>query len=99
MLDAFFHDVARYGDIQNKASYNATSVSVSVGTGGSPLPGQGLSSTLTGAGLGKDSGNASSTTTAGISGVAGDTAKRTGDNAQDIGKIFDADKVRQEITA
>jgi filamentous hemagglutinin len=85
--------------IQNKANYNASSVSVSVGIGGSPLPGQGLSSTLTGAGLGKDSGSASSTTTAGISGVAGDTAKRTGDNAQGLAKIFDADKVRQEITA
>ncbi len=49
--------------------------------------------------MGKDSGNASSTTTSGISGVAGDSSKRTGDNAQGIGKIFDADKVRQEITA
>jgi filamentous hemagglutinin len=86
-------------DIQNKADYKATSVSVSVGVGSSPLPGQGLSSTLTGAGLGKDSGSTSSTTTAGISGIAGDTAKRTGDNAQGIGKIFDADKVRQEIQA
>jgi hypothetical protein len=33
---------------------------------------------------GKDSDNASTTTTAGISGMAGDTAKRTGDNAQGI---------------
>ena len=41
--------------------------------------------------MGKDSGS--------ISGIAGDTAKRTGDNAQGIGKIFDADKVRQEIQA
>jgi filamentous hemagglutinin len=49
--------------------------------------------------MGKDSGSSSSTTTAGISGIAGDTSKRTGDNAQGIGKIFDADKVRQEITA
>jgi filamentous hemagglutinin len=86
-------------DIQNKADYKATSVSVSVSAGNSPLPGQGLSSTLSGAGLGKDSGNANSTTTAGISGLAGDTAKRTGDNAQGISKIFDAEKVRQEITA
>ena len=84
-------------DIQNKANYEATSVSVSVGAGSSPIPGQGLSSTLSGAGMGKDSGSTSSTTTAGISDVAGDTAKRTGDNAQGIGKIFDADKVRQEI--
>jgi filamentous hemagglutinin len=86
-------------DIQNKASYEAKSVSVSLGAGGSPMPGQGLSSTLSGAGMGKDSGSTSSTTTAAISGIAGDTAKRTGDNAQGIGKIFDADKVRQEIQA
>jgi filamentous hemagglutinin len=88
-------------DIQNQASYEAKSVSVSVGTGsgGMNIPGQGLSAALTGAGMGKDKGSASSTTTAGISGVAGDTSKRTGDNAQGIGKIFDADKVRQEIQA
>jgi len=86
-------------DIENKASYEAKSVSVSVGAGSSPLPGQGLSAALSGAGMGKDSGSATSTTTAGISGIAGDTGKRTGDNAQGIGKIFDADKVRQEIQA
>jgi filamentous hemagglutinin len=73
-------------------------VSVSVGAGGG-IPGQGLSAGLSGAGMGKDSGSTSSTTTAGISGIAGDTGKRTGDNAQGIGKIFDADKVRQEIQA
>jgi filamentous hemagglutinin len=86
-------------DIENKASYEAKSVSVSVSSGGSSMPGQGLSASLSGAGMGKDSGRSSSTTTAGISGIAGDTAKRTGDNAQGIGKIFDADKVRQEIQA
>jgi filamentous hemagglutinin len=86
-------------DIENKASYEAKSVSVSVSAGGSPMPGQGLSAALSGAGMGKDSGSTSSTTTAGISGIAGDSSKRTGDNAQGIGKIFDADKVRQEIQA
>ncbi len=86
-------------DIENKANYEAKSVSVTVGAGGSPMPGQGLSAALSGAGMGKDSGSTSTTTTAGISGMAGDTAKRTGDNAQGIGKIFDADKVRQEIQA
>jgi filamentous hemagglutinin len=86
-------------DIQNKASYEAKSVSVSISAGGTPLPNQGLAAALSGAGMGKDSGSTSSTTTAGISGIAGDTAKRTGDNAQGIGKIFDADKVRQEIQA
>ncbi len=86
-------------DIQNSASYEAKSVSVSVSAGGSPMPGQGLSAALSGAGMGKDSGSTSSTTTAGISGIAGDTTKRTGDAQQGIGKIFDADKVRQEIQA
>ena len=43
-------------DIQNKASYEAKSVSVSVGAGSSPVPGQGLSATLSGAGMGNDSG-------------------------------------------
>jgi filamentous hemagglutinin len=79
-------------DIENKASYEAKSVSVSVGAGASPMPGQGLSSTLSGVGMGKDSGSTSSTTTAGISGIAGDTTKRTGDNAQGIGKIFEPTK-------
>lgn len=86
-------------DIQNKASYDAKSVSVSVGTGSSPMPGQGLSSTLTGAGLGKDSGNASSITTAGITGIAGDSSKRTGDKEQGINQIFNKDQVKAEITA
>ena len=88
-------------DIENKASYEAKSVSVSVSSssGGTTMPGQGLSAALSGAGMGKDSGSSSSTTTAGISGIAGDTGKRTGDNAQGIGKIFDADKVRQDIQA
>ena len=86
-------------NIQSKASFDAKSVSVSVAAGGTPMPGQGLSAALSGAGAGKDSGSASSTTTAGISGIAGDTAKRTGDAQQGIAKIFDADKVRQEIQA
>ncbi len=86
-------------DIENKASFDAKSVSVSVGAGGSPMLGQGLSAALSGAGMGKDSGSTSSTTTAGISGIAGDTAKRTGDNVQGVAKIFNADQVRQEIQA
>jgi filamentous hemagglutinin len=86
-------------DLENKASYEAKSVSVSLAAGGTPLPNQGLAAALSGAGMGKDSGSISSTTTAGISGIAGDTTKRTGDNAQGISKIFDADKVRQEIQA
>ncbi|MEF9388775.1 adhesin, partial [Ralstonia solanacearum species complex bacterium KE056] len=53
----------------------------------------------TGAGVGQDSGSASSTTTSGISGIAGNTAVRTGDAETGIAKIFDADKVQREINA
>ena len=56
-------------------------------------------SALSGAGTGKDSGSAGSTTQAGISGIAGNTAMRTGDKETGIAKIFDADKVQREIQA
>jgi filamentous hemagglutinin len=79
-------------DLHNRASFEAQSVSVAVGTsGGKVTPG--------GVGFGSDKGSASSTTTAGISGVAGNTAARTGDTETGIGKIFDADKVKAEIQA
>ena len=77
-------------DIQNRAEFKADGVQVSVGVG---------SSAGGSAGVGNDSGAASSTTTAGISGIAGDTAKRTGDTEQGIAKIFDAAKVSKEINA
>ncbi len=84
-------------DIDNRAHYQAESVSVNLGTGFSA---QGkLAPTGTGVGLGKDSNNAASTTQAGISGVAGDTSLRTGDKATGIAKIFDADKVQKELIA
>ena len=56
-------------------------------------------SALSGAGTGKDSGSAGSTTRSGISGIAGNTAVRTGDKETGIAKIFDADKVQKEIQA
>ena len=84
-------------DIQNQASYKASSVGVSVGTGMS-LDGK-LAPQGTGTGFGKDSGNASSTTTAAISGVAGNKDARTGDAESGIQKIFDADKVQKDIDA
>ena len=84
-------------DIQNKAEYSAKSVSVNVGTGfsaaGALTPGG------TSAGFGKDGDKASSTTLAAISGVAGNTAARTGDKETGIAKTFDADKVQKEIDA
>lgn len=84
-------------DIQNKAEYSASSESVNFGSATS-FDGK-LAPSGTGVGLGKDSGSASSTTQSGISGIAGNTAVRTGDKETGIAKIFDADKVQKEIQA
>ncbi|MDF3822754.1 hemagglutinin repeat-containing protein [Leptospira sp. 96542] len=73
-------------DLENKASYSAESVGMTVGSGGSSR-----------AGYGSDSGNDSSVTRSGISGVAGNQAARTGDKETGIANKFDAEKVRQEI--
>ncbi len=51
------------------------------------------------AGVGKDSGSAGSTTKSGISGITGNKEVRAGDAESGITKIFDADKVQQEINA
>jgi filamentous hemagglutinin len=84
-------------DLQNSASYEAKSVSVGLGAGA--LPGKSASAGLSGAGFGSDKNSAQSTSTAGISGVAGNTAARTGDKSTSIAPIFDADKVKKEIEA
>jgi len=84
-------------DLQNSASYEAKSVSVGLGAGA--LPGKSASAGMSGVGFGSDSGNAASTSTAGISGVAGNTAARTGDKSTSLKTIFDADKVKKEIEA
>ncbi len=54
---------------------------------------------MSGVGFGSDSGKANSTTTAGISGVAGDSSKRTGDKEQGIAQIFNKDQVKAEVNA
>jgi filamentous hemagglutinin len=77
-------------DLQNTASYNAESFQVSVGVG---------SMTGSSAGVGQDLGSATSTTQAGISGIAGNQAVRTGDAQRGIQKIFDANKVKNDIYA
>uniref|UniRef100_UPI000AF15D4F hemagglutinin repeat-containing protein n=1 Tax=Limnohabitans sp. DM1 TaxID=1597955 RepID=UPI000AF15D4F len=56
-------------DLNNSASYSANSVSVGIGAG--TLPGKSASAGMSGVGVGSDKGSAQSTTTAGISGVAG----------------------------
>jgi filamentous hemagglutinin len=84
-------------DLQNKASYEAKSLSVGVGAGA--LPGKSASAGLSGVGFGSDSGNAASTSTAGISGIADNKEARTGDKSTSIAPIFDADKVKKDIEA
>ena len=84
-------------DLQNKASYEAKSVSVGLGAGA--LPGKSASAGMSGVGFGSDSGNAASTSTAGISGVAGNTAARTGDKETGIGQVFNKDQVKAEVNA
>ena len=85
------------GDIQNSASYDAKSVSISVGTSQQPTGKLGMSGL--GLGLGSDKANASSTSSAGISGIAGNTAVRSTDAETGLQKIFDAEKVQREINA
>ena len=51
------------------------------------------------AGMGYASDKASSTTKAGISGVAGNVEARTGDAESGIKQIFDKEKVQQDLTA
>ena len=84
-------------DIQNRASYSARSTSINLGSGvsfdGKLIPGG------TSAGFGQDSGKAGSTTLAGISGMAGNTAVRSGDAEIGIKPIFDPQKVQKDIDA
>lgn len=84
-------------DVRNQAEYEAKAASVHLGSGvshsGKLVP---LGS---GAGIGSDEGSATSTTTAGISGIAGDQFVRTGDAPSGIDRIFDAEKVAREIEA
>ena len=78
-------------DINNQAQYQADASGVTIGVG-SHLASSGM-------GLGSDDGAASSTTLAAISGVAGNTAARTGDAQTGIGQIFDKDRVKDEVGA
>jgi filamentous hemagglutinin len=84
-------------DIQNVASYNAKSVGINLGT--SQQPSGKLDMSGLGIGYGSEKGNASSTSSAGISGIAGNTAVRSTDAETGLKPIFDADKVQREINA
>jgi filamentous hemagglutinin len=85
-------------DLQNSASYKASSASVGL-SAGAAQPGASLSGGLSGIGIGSDKGSASSVSTAGISGLAGNSAARTGEATTAIKPIFDAEKVKNEIQA
>jgi len=69
---------------------------VGVGTG---MVGKNLGMTGLGVGIGRDSGSASSITSAGISGIAGDTSVRSTDAETGIARIFEKERVQREIDA
>ncbi|MCD6438191.1 MAG: hypothetical protein J7L56_08015 [Halomonas sp.] len=81
----------------NNATYEAESTSVGLSSGGND---SGESSTgLSGIGTGRDDGDASSTTVAAISGLAGNQDARTGDADTGLAPIFDADSVTKDVQA
>ncbi|MGE0332271.1 MAG: hemagglutinin repeat-containing protein [Ramlibacter sp.] len=97
-------------DIQNSADYNAKGVSITAGYSSAPQDGDGNpvkdnngnvigGKPIGGGGIGSDKGSATSTTQAGITGIAGNTAARTGDAETGIKPIFDANAVRDGINA
>lgn len=85
-------------DLHNSANYSAQSVSVGLSVGPSEK-GKSFGAGLSSVGVGSDKGAARSTSTAGISGMAGDTAARTGEREAGLQPIFDKDKARQEVNA
>jgi len=87
-------------DIQNTANYNGSGYTVSASTGSGQDPkGNTIYMPGGGAGVASAQGSASSVTQSGISGIAGNTAVRTGDAETGIQKIFDAQKVQREMDA
>ncbi|MES2415605.1 MAG: hemagglutinin repeat-containing protein [Pseudomonadota bacterium] len=87
-------------DIQNTASFQGSgySVGASIGTG-KDTKGNDILKPGGSFGFGSASGDAAITSSAGISGIAGNTAVRTGDAQTGLTPIFDAQKVQREIGA
>jgi filamentous hemagglutinin len=83
-------------DVNNSARFEARGASVGVNIG--TQPGK-ESASLSGVGVGSTAGQASSTTVAAISGLAGNVAARTGDAQTGIKPIFEVEKVKKEIEA
>jgi filamentous hemagglutinin len=84
-------------DIENHADYNATGISANIGSVAS-MDG-GLTPGTSSAGFAQRDGSASSVTSSGISGIAGNSSARTGDQESGIKPIFDLAKVQSEIDA
>ena len=83
-------------NLQNSVSFSGSAVGISADVG--QQAGKfGVSGV--GVGVGSDKGSANSTTTAGISGIAGNTAVRSTDAETGLKKIFDPAKVQREINA
>ena len=91
-------------NLENHADFEASGASVTVGGSfsgkpeGEANPGGGFKPSGS-AGVGEDEGHASSTTEAGISGIAGKEDVRTGDAETGLQNNFDKDKVQKEIDA
>src|SRR5450830_1285698 len=84
-------------DIQNKSDYKAESQSFSAGGG---YGGGKTAMNGTGIGFGKDSGSASSTTTSGVSGIAGDkTVRSDKDNSNALKKTWNGKELQQDVEA
>jgi len=77
-------------DLANSARYEANSHGLTVGVGAN----LGAS-----AGVGHDSGSSNSVSLAGVSGLAGNSAVRTGDAEAGLSAIFDKSRVQQDIDA
>ena len=84
-------------DIENHADYKGTGVSANIGPVVS-LDG-GLTAGTSSAGFAQRDGSASSVISSGISGIAGDTTVRTGDQQTGITPIFDLAKIQSEVDA
>ena len=89
-------------DIQNRAQYQGEgfSLSASYTAEHKDAAGQPVKAKPGGAaGIGSESDSANSTTSAGISGIAGNTAVRSTDPQSGIAPIFDKDRVKDSIGA
>ncbi|MCZ2497466.1 filamentous hemagglutinin N-terminal domain-containing protein [Xylophilus sp. Kf1] len=108
-LNSFDTRILTTRDIQNRDNFSASGFSLSGGysTGGTGKPGEdgkpapnragGVNGAA--AGIASASGKNSSTTTSGVSGIAGDKRVRTGDGSNGLAKTFEADRANQEVGA